>query len=164
LFSAALVQIASLTNDDKKARRDAYDTYQKLFDYCILIAGRSFDTGLWRKRESASSLADIPSPSVSPDAEKNLQVPATSDRVRSNTAGSGGNELEATGSSSPRRRSTATTDRVNEALIKQATLYFSKVFPQLRTILPEQDRVISIATNLVYYVVLPNLKSRNVYV
>ena len=27
--------------------------YQKLADYCILIAGRSFDSGIWRRRDAS---------------------------------------------------------------------------------------------------------------
>ncbi|ORZ17804.1 Dopey, N-terminal-domain-containing protein [Absidia repens] len=34
-------------SDDKKMRKDAQDLYQRCVDYCILIAGRSFDQSLW---------------------------------------------------------------------------------------------------------------------
>lgn len=34
-------------SDDKKIRKDAQDLYQRCVDYCILIAGRSFDQSLW---------------------------------------------------------------------------------------------------------------------
>ncbi|CAO3630393.1 unnamed protein product [Cunninghamella blakesleeana] len=37
-------------SDDRKARKDAQDLYQRCVDYCILIAGKSFDQSLWSRR------------------------------------------------------------------------------------------------------------------
>ncbi|KAI8329724.1 Dopey, N-terminal-domain-containing protein [Chlamydoabsidia padenii] len=39
-------------SDDKKLRKDAQDLYQRCVDYCILIAGRSFDQSLWLRGRS----------------------------------------------------------------------------------------------------------------
>lgn len=36
--------------DSKKMQREFLDVYQRLIDYCILIAARSFDQGLWSRR------------------------------------------------------------------------------------------------------------------
>jgi hypothetical protein len=36
--------------EDRKVRKEAQDTYQRVIDYCILIAGRSFDQGIWLRR------------------------------------------------------------------------------------------------------------------
>ncbi|ORX62705.1 hypothetical protein DM01DRAFT_1314259 [Hesseltinella vesiculosa] len=37
-------------SEDKKMRKEAQDLYQRCVDYCILLAGRSFDQGLWLRR------------------------------------------------------------------------------------------------------------------
>ncbi|CAO3632308.1 unnamed protein product [Cunninghamella echinulata] len=37
-------------SDDKKARKEGQDLYQRCVDYCILIAGKSFDQSLWSRR------------------------------------------------------------------------------------------------------------------
>jgi len=38
--------------DDKKIRRDAADLYARVLDYCVLIAGRSFDQGIWLRNRN----------------------------------------------------------------------------------------------------------------
>jgi hypothetical protein len=36
--------------EDRRVRKEAQDVYQRVIDYCILIAGRSFDQGIWLRR------------------------------------------------------------------------------------------------------------------
>jgi len=46
--------------DDRRLRRDLQDTYAKLFDNCVLISGRSFDSSTWirsRTRDASSEHA-----------------------------------------------------------------------------------------------------------
>lgn len=41
------------------------------------------------------------------------------------------------------------------------TQYLAKsLVPSLRKVIQEQDRIIAVVTNMVYYVVVPNIKAR----
>jgi hypothetical protein len=40
----------SSTVEERRVRKETQDIYQRVIDYCILIAGRSFDQGIWLRR------------------------------------------------------------------------------------------------------------------
>ncbi|KAG9326517.1 hypothetical protein KVV02_007666 [Mortierella alpina] len=124
--------------DDKKIRRDASDLYQRVLDYCVLIAGRSFDQGIWLRNRNP----------------QDFEVLEESDDLRESTRPPSTNMTEA----EQARRAGKTKEDV---LIQQILVTLCQlVIPNLRRILQEQDRVTTAITNLMYYVIAPSLKSR----
>ncbi|KAF9924707.1 hypothetical protein FBU30_005377 [Linnemannia zychae] len=124
--------------DDKKIRRDASDLYQRVLDYCILIAGRSFDQGIWLRNRNPQ---DFEIMEESDDSRESLRPPS-----------SAMTEVEQA------RRAGKTKEDV---LIQQILVSLCQlVIPNLRRILQEQDRITTALTNLMYYVIAPSLKSR----
>ncbi|KAG0208460.1 hypothetical protein BGX28_000598 [Mortierella sp. GBA30] len=124
--------------DDKKIRRDAAELYQRVLDYCVLIAGRSFDQGIWLRNRNP----------------QDFEVLEESDDSRESTRPPSSNTTEA----EQARRAGKTKEDV---LIQQILVTLCQmVIPNLRRILQEQDRVTTAITNLMYYVIAPSLKSR----
>ncbi|KAF9137838.1 hypothetical protein BGX30_009855 [Mortierella sp. GBA39] len=124
--------------DDKKIRRDASDLYQRVLDYCVLIAGRSFDQGIWLRNRNPQ---DFEIMEESDDSRESVRPPS-----------SAMTEVEQA------RRAGKTKEDV---LIQQILVSLCQlVIPNLRRILQEQDRVTTAFTNLMYYVIAPSLKSR----
>ncbi|KAF9398703.1 hypothetical protein BGX21_007403 [Mortierella sp. AD011] len=124
--------------DDKKIRRDASDIYSRVLDYCVLIAGRSFDQGIWLRNRNPQDFEVL---EESDDSRESMRPPS------SNLT-----EAELT------KRSGKTKE---DLLIQQILVSFCQlVIPNLRRILQEQDRVTTAFTNLMYYVIAPSLKSR----
>ncbi|KAF9430127.1 hypothetical protein BGZ94_008233 [Podila epigama] len=123
--------------DDKKIRRDACDLYQRVLDYCVLIAGRSFDQGIWLRNRNPQDFEVL---EESDDSRESMRPPS------SNQA-----DME-------QRRAGKTKEDV---LIQQIQISLCQmVIPNLRRILQEQDRITTTITNLMYYVIAPSLKSR----
>ncbi|KAG0004507.1 hypothetical protein BGZ79_009040 [Entomortierella chlamydospora] len=124
--------------DDKKIRRDASDIYSRVLDYCVLIAGRSFDQGIWLRNRNPQDFEVL---EENDDSRESVRPPS------SNLT-----EAELT------KRSGKTKE---DLLIQQILVSFCQlVIPNLRRILQEQDRVTTAFTNLMYYVIAPSLKSR----
>ncbi|KAK5828752.1 Dopey, N-terminal-domain-containing protein [Linnemannia elongata] len=124
--------------DDKKIRRDASDLYQRVLDYCVLIAGRSFDQGIWLRNRNPQ---DFEIMEESDDSRESVRPPSSSMT-----------EVEQA------RRAGKTKEDV---LIQQILVSLCQlVIPNLRRILQEQDRITTALTNLMYYVIAPSLKSR----
>ncbi|CAG8680344.1 18141_t:CDS:10 [Gigaspora margarita] len=125
--------------DDKKVRKDMQDVYQRVLDYCILISGRSFDQGLWLRRSTPL-----------PEGE--------------NENGEGADENESVKSriTVPMQEEKKTPYKSKEeVLIDQTNQYLATiVIPNIRRLLADQDKVVAILTNLMYYVVAPSLKNR----
>ncbi|KAG8842667.1 hypothetical protein FRC20_004310, partial [Serendipita sp. 405] len=138
-----LAEIVTQTTaaDDKKIRKDLQETYGKLVDTCILIAGGSFEQGNWIKipgvnKEVNGRLTPIPrAPSDSALAEKRLTLTISEE----NNKAVWGVEL---------------IDRIEEYFV-------SKGIPNFRRFLADTDRIGAISTNLAYYVVAPAMKSRS---
>ncbi|KAG0232967.1 hypothetical protein BGW42_007780 [Actinomortierella wolfii] len=124
--------------EDKKTRRDSCDLYQRVLDYCILIAGRSFDQGIWLRTRNPQDLEVLDES----DDSRELSVRPPSSL----------SDIDST------KRQGKTKE---DALIQQVQVSLVQiVIPNLRRILQEQDRVMSIITNLIYYVIGPALKNR----
>ncbi|KAK3825766.1 MAG: Dopey, N-terminal-domain-containing protein [Benniella sp.] len=124
--------------DDKKIRRDASELYQRVLDYCILIAGRSFDQGLWLRNRNPQDLELL----EESDDSKESAKPPSSSLSESEQAKRAGKTKE-------------------DVLIQQILVSLCQiVLPNLRRILQEQERVTTMITNLMYYVIAPSLKSR----
>ncbi|KAF8965668.1 hypothetical protein BGZ46_000564 [Entomortierella lignicola] len=124
--------------DDKKIRRDASDLYSRVLDYCVLIAGRSFDQGIWLRNRNPQDFEVL---EESDDSRESVRPPS------SNLT-----EVESA------KRAGKTKE---DLLIQQILASLCQiVIPNLRRILQEQDRVTTAVTNLMYYVIAPSLKSR----
>ncbi|KAG0344934.1 hypothetical protein BG004_004061 [Podila humilis] len=124
--------------DDKKIRRDACDLYQRVLDYCVLIAGRSFDQGIWLRNRNPQDFEIL---EESDDSRESMRPPSSSQSDADQA-----------------RRAGKTKEDV---LIQQIQISLCQlVIPNLRRILQEQDRVTTMITNLMYYVIAPSLKSR----
>ncbi|KAI8082733.1 Dopey, N-terminal-domain-containing protein [Halteromyces radiatus] len=126
-------------SEDKKARKDAQDLYQRCVDYCILIAGRSFDQGLWLRGLGTELFFDTGTGFIHDGGvPRNLSTSTVSD-------------LEKKASWKSRE----------DFLIIQLNHYLAiHVIPQLRQLMGDQDRINSLLNNLVYYVIGPHLRSR----
>ncbi|KAG0261587.1 hypothetical protein BG011_000876 [Mortierella polycephala] len=124
--------------DDKKIRRDVSDLYQRILDYCVLIAGRSFDQGIWLRNRNP----------------QDFEILEESDDSRESTRPPTSNTTDA----EQAKRAGKTKEDVLIQQILVSLCYL--VIPNLRKILQEQDRVATAITNLMYYVIAPSLKSR----
>ncbi|GJJ13160.1 hypothetical protein Clacol_007411 [Clathrus columnatus] len=103
----------------------------QLLDNCVLIAGRSFDQGTWLRRNTKDTLATNGRSSPMPPDEK---------------------------SSVPHELSTQTS---NVDIPDQVIAYLvSNVIPSLRRLLFDNDRMVTLCTNIVYYVVNPTIKTK----
>ncbi|KAG0088885.1 hypothetical protein BGZ92_005611, partial [Podila epicladia] len=125
--------------DDKKIRRDACDLYQRVLDYCVLIAGRSFDQGIWLRNRNPQDFEIL---EESDDSRETMNRPPSSTQTDIDQARRAGKTKE-------------------DVLIQQIQISLCQlVIPNLRRILQEQDRVTTTITNLMYYVIAPSLKTR----
>ncbi|KAF8588312.1 hypothetical protein K439DRAFT_1629769 [Ramaria rubella] len=123
--------------DDRRTRKELQDTFIKLVDNSILIAGRSFDQGTWLRRSTRETLAangrSSPLPPVSPETGDESSAPSLDSSTLS------------VGIDLP--------DQVNGFLA-------SRVLPNLRRFLFDNDKVAGVCTNLVYYVITPAMKGK----
>ncbi|KAI9253611.1 hypothetical protein BY458DRAFT_443146 [Sporodiniella umbellata] len=130
---------------DRRIRRDAQDLYQRCVDYCILIAGKALDQSLWIRRPTTvyeESATDDASSVHTADSllneEKNLSTSNVSD-------------LEKKASWKTRE----------DSLINQINQYLANhVIPRLRQLVGDNDKINSLLNNLVYYVIVPSMKSK----
>ncbi|KAF9581925.1 hypothetical protein BGW38_000888, partial [Lunasporangiospora selenospora] len=126
--------------EDKKLRRDASDLYLRVLDYCVLIAGRSFDQGIWLRNRNPQDF-EVLEESGLDDSRESVKPPSNSLA-----------ELD------PAKRAGKTKEDI---LIQQTLVTLCQlVIPNMRRILQDQDKVSTALTNLMYYVIAPNLKSR----
>ncbi|CAG8716530.1 18746_t:CDS:10, partial [Acaulospora morrowiae] len=141
-FMHGLAERLCLTSyfEDKKVRKEMQDAYQRVLDYCILISGRSYDQGLWLRRTLPQD-GDDDKVSVDETDEKE----AESGRLINNM---------------PEEKKVAWKSK-ESLLIEQINIYLAEVvIPDIRRLLVDQDRIIAIVTNLMYYIVAPALKNR----
>ncbi|CEG83676.1 hypothetical protein RMATCC62417_17556 [Rhizopus microsporus] len=131
---------------DRRIRRDAQDLYQRCIDYCILIAGKALDQSLWMRRPTTvydESANDDGSSVHTADSstlfeEKNLSTSNVSDMEKK-----------------------ASWKTREDSLINQINQYFAnRVIPRLRQLVGDSDKINSLLSNLVYYVIVPALKSK----
>ncbi|KAJ3040698.1 hypothetical protein HDV00_010591 [Rhizophlyctis rosea] len=128
------------TFEDKRYRREAEDAYQKICDSCILIGGRAFDKGGWSGR--AVPVVDVEGVGIVVDDSGNESGPIA---VLPEIAGN------------LKRASKMSED----TLMQEIIMYLATaVFPSLRKFLTDQDRVLALFTNAMYYIVGPTLRNR----
>ncbi|GJJ70854.1 hypothetical protein EMPS_03204 [Entomortierella parvispora] len=123
--------------EDKKIRRDAADLYARVLDYCVLIAGRSFDQGIWLRNRNPQDFEIL---EESDDSRESTRPPSSiSDVDQTKRAGK----------------------TKEDVLIQQILVSLCQlIIPNMRRILLEQDRITTAITNLMYYVIAPALKTR----
>jgi hypothetical protein len=128
--------------DDRRTRKDAQELYQRCVDYCILIAGRSFDQSLWMRRANNTVYDDDDMSSINTD----------------HTFSESGNV--STGNISDLEKKTSWKSN-EDVMITQVNQYLAQeVIPRLRQLLVDNDKINSLLNNLVYYVIGPALKSK----
>ncbi|KAF8510422.1 Dopey, N-terminal-domain-containing protein [Hysterangium stoloniferum] len=124
--------------EDRRTRKELQDVYIKLVDNSILIAGRSLDQGTWLRRPVRDA---VPANSGTSTPLPPVQAEQADEKA----------ELSA----SPSISSIAVDlpDQVNSFLV-------SRVLPNLRRFLFDNDKVASVCTNVVYYIIAPAMKSK----
>jgi hypothetical protein len=80
----------SSTTEDRRVRKEGQDVYQRVLDYCILIAGRSFDQGIWLRRTNVYE----PEEYASSSEKLTLHDPISTDIGRNAISGSTVSDLE----------------------------------------------------------------------
>lgn len=122
---------SSGASDDKKIKRDLQETYSKLFDLCVLIAGRSFDSTTWIRRSARETAA----------------TPTTAESVAS---------LEEKGG-----MSASVPDLAGPASVETIIDYLAHHgLAALRRFALDQDKVAATCSNAVYYIVAPPLRAK----
>ncbi|UZJ52849.1 hypothetical protein CBS101457_002169 [Exobasidium rhododendri] len=126
-------------HEDKRMKRELVDNYLKLCDFNILIAGKSFEQTNWIGRR-ALALDDG-------DAEE--------DGGSSNHTGAA---VEEKLSASLQDLSSSSSSAL---LIESINEYLgSRALPALRKFGVDQDKVLTICTNIVYYIISPALRQK----
>ncbi|KAI9289079.1 Dopey, N-terminal-domain-containing protein [Umbelopsis sp. AD052] len=132
--------------EDRRVRKEAQDVYQRVIDYCILIAGRSFDQGIWLRRTNVYEREEHAASS-----DKVSLNDATATEMGRSVSGSTVSDLE---------KRTGWKAR-EDTMIEQINLYIANiVIPKLKHLIVDQDRINSLLNNLVYYVIGPVLKTK----
>ncbi|CAG8446762.1 2882_t:CDS:10 [Ambispora leptoticha] len=128
---------------ETRTQREMQDIYQRVLEYCIQIAGRSFDQFLWSRRVTREDEDTAISIYVADgNDEKDTESPRSSTPLQDEKKGSGKSKEELT--------------------IEQVNLYLAtSVIPNLRRFfLYESDRVVQILSNVMYYIIAPALKKQ----
>ncbi|KAJ3154630.1 hypothetical protein HDU89_007868 [Geranomyces variabilis] len=124
----------SQTADDKRLHKECEELYQKVCDYCTLIAGKAFDQGLWRKSAQTSD---------APDSDIALHQSAD------------GQDLALPEIVGP-RRVVKESDGSQEIIL----YYANHAVPNMRHYVHDQDRVLALLSNMVYYVVALHFRNK----
>ncbi|TPX60422.1 hypothetical protein PhCBS80983_g01815 [Powellomyces hirtus] len=138
VVSVYILELAALQSpEEKRMHREAEELYQKVCDYCTLIAGKAFDQGLWRKTAQTPDLAPEPeAPGKQSLDGQNLDL--------------GLPEVE--------RRSAKDTDEAN---VHEIISYFaSHAVPKVRQFLHDQDKMLVLLSNMVYYIITPHFRNK----
>ncbi|KAL1915944.1 uncharacterized protein VTP21DRAFT_6332 [Calcarisporiella thermophila] len=131
--------------EDKKVRRDAQDQYQRMLDYCILISGKSFDQGIWLRRSNYEDEQEVSS-------DPGVEISETAEKDQTITPNASTPDLE---------KRTLSSKYKEDLTIQQINLYFAQtVIGLLRRLLIDPDKINAVLSNLMYYVVTPQLKTR----
>ncbi|KAH9982294.1 Dopey, N-terminal-domain-containing protein [Lactifluus volemus] len=123
--------------EDRRIRKDLQDTYGKLLDALVISVNRSTDTNYWIRRNNkdghASNGRDSPIPQ---DADQTGQVLSTQLKKY------------------PHNIHLYQTSQIVQYIGDTA-------LPRLRKFLVDNDRVLAVCTNVVYYIVSPALKTKS---
>lgn len=146
---------------DRRIRKDAQELYQRCIDYCILIAGKSFDQSLWMRsrttlydenignNDDTSSIHTVDSSLY--EANTTVSLNTGGDAMARNVSISNVSDMEK--KASWKSREDIMINQVNQYLANQ-------VIPRFRQLIGDNDKINSLLNNLVYYVIGPCLKSK----
>lgn len=124
--------------EDRRIRKDLQDTYGKLLDAVVVSVSRNTDTNYWTRRNNKDSLVppngrDSPMPRVPSDPRLDEK---------------------------PISRPASPPPNVDQ--VDQVVQYIGDTaLPRLRKFLMENDRVLAVCTNILYYIVSPALKTKS---
>ncbi|BGP07694.1 Protein dopey-1 [Rhodotorula toruloides] len=133
----ALAEKVSQTSalEDRRLRRDLQDTFIRLADATVQVAGRAAESGGWLRK--------------APEAGLN----GDSDSVASEKT-----KDEASSIPDPAKKPAAPFER---ALVPEIATYLTKhVLPDLRRFLIDADKTSAVCSNMVYYIAAPAFKTR----
>ncbi|CAE6478176.1 unnamed protein product [Rhizoctonia solani] len=146
LVAAAEKQAMTTALDDRRTKKDLQDIMTKLIDACLQTSGRSLD-GLASRKGTREALAS--------GSANGRASPLSIHRVRADSIT---NEKIV---ASPADDSAKVAAAWETDLPDEINLFFAKrLIPNLRKFMVENDKVISICTNIVYYVINPAIRSK----
>ncbi|KAF9447031.1 hypothetical protein P691DRAFT_803039 [Macrolepiota fuliginosa MF-IS2] len=126
--------------EDRRIRKELQDTYGKLLDACVTLVGRTQDHGSWIRRTAKEPLATNGRESPAPVREDKIDPSASSSSLPAPDTPKQGSSFEHT---------------------TQITQFVaSSSLPNLRKFLVDNDKVASVCTNIVYYIVTPAMRGR----
>ncbi|KAF8684488.1 Dopey, N-terminal [Rhizoctonia solani] len=146
LIAAAEKQAMTTALDDRRTKKELQDTMAKLIDACLHASGRSID-GLASRKGTREALAS--------GSANGRASPLSIHRVRTDSLT---NEKIV---ASPADDSAKVTAAWETDLPDEINLFFARrLIPNLRKFMVENDKVVSVCANIVYYVINPAIRSK----
>ncbi|CAE7181510.1 unnamed protein product [Rhizoctonia solani] len=146
LIAAAEKQAMTTALDDRRTKKDLQDIMTRLIDACLQTSGRSVD-GLSSRKSTREALAS--------GSANGRASPLSIHRVRTDSIT---NEKLVV---SPADDSAKVTSAWETDLPDEINLFFARrLIPNLRKFMVENDKVINVCTNIVYYVINPAIRSK----
>ncbi|KAI6048019.1 Dopey, N-terminal-domain-containing protein [Pisolithus marmoratus] len=128
--------------EDRRVRKDLQEVFGKLLDACVTFTGRSSESASWIRRATKESIVN----------GRSSPVPrGVSDQKVEDKAGSSTTSLP----------DNAKSTLGNELSLQITNFIATTVLPNLRKFLLDNDKVASICSNIVYYVVNPAVKGKS---
>lgn len=157
-------------DQDRRIRKDAQELYQRCIDYCILIAGKSFDQSLWMR--SRSTLYDETNSNDDTASIHTVDSSSLFETSTSTTTNTNATQVDSTNADNASMRNVSISNVSDmekktswkwreDVMIQQVNQYLAnQVIPRLRLLVGDNDKINSLLNNLVYYVIGPGLKSK----
>lgn len=146
LVAAAEKQAMTTALDDKRVKKDLQDLMNKLIDACLQISGKSLEGSTTRKITREAIVSGITNGRASPSPVQRVKAE---------------NVLNDKITASPADDSAKVAVAWEFDLPDEINLFFAKrLIPNLRKFMVENDKVIAVCTNIVYYVVNPAIRSK----
>ncbi|KAG8881950.1 hypothetical protein FRB98_004046 [Tulasnella sp. 332] len=149
--------------EDRRMRKELQDIFTKLADPCILIAGRAFESNNWIRRGTKDSLgasdrAVTPLARVASEVALNEKPDSPVVLVDDSPKLLPGPDL--IDQVSPPDWKYCVLLQSDDPIPKINSFLATKLLPDLRRFLLDPDRVLTLCTNIVYYVVSPAIRSK----
>ncbi|GAA5834665.1 hypothetical protein JCM9279_007075 [Rhodotorula babjevae] len=124
--------------EDRRLRRDLQETFVRLADATIQVAGRASESGSWLKKSAPEAGTNGDSDSVTSEKTKD---------ERSSVL-----DIE-------KKVGASTGDRV---LVREMTDFLAhRIVPDLKRFLIDADKTAGVCSNMIYYIIAPAFKTRN---
>jgi len=128
--------------EDRRMRRDLQETFIRLVDASIQVAGRSVEQGGWLRRH-----AHLPRDGPNGDSESIRSVDKAS-------------KAETVGDEDDEKRPATAAGPTNQA-VEITDFLAARVLADLRRFMIDPDKVVAVCSNMVYYIVAPAFKTRS---